>query len=141
MDNLQTLPVKKYPKLYVPYELLVNLAVTTDVLWCSVIYDLLLRLYDVAFAVGTSDSGSLYLIKNCFKRHTINWKLKRSTIVTFISESIVYVHLHSGMTKQYWTFLLTNCGCKFEGKLWVHRQTTTFQFTKSKYVTVVIYHV
>jgi hypothetical protein len=42
----------------------------------------------------------------------------------------------SGMTKQYWTFLLTNCGGKFLGELWVHRQTSIFQFTKSKYVTI-----
>jgi hypothetical protein len=40
------------------------------------------------------------------------------------------------MTKQYWTFLLTNCGCIFADELWVHRQTTIFQFTKSSYVTI-----
>jgi hypothetical protein len=54
MDNLQRL--KKYPKIYVPYELLVNIAGKAPRTFC----DVLLWLIDVAFAVGTSDSGSLY---------------------------------------------------------------------------------
>jgi hypothetical protein len=98
---------------------------TTHILWRSVICDVLLRLYDVAFAIGKLWQILVRYIwlKIVYRWHNI--KFKTLIAVTFISIPILGVHsLYSSIRIPNWqsntghfcwqivvAFLLTNCGC------------------------------